>query len=246
MITLILPYYEQPRMLVEQLAVIREYPEGLQVIVVDDGSPRPAADYIHPSDWPQISLYRIDEDIPWNREEARNLGAYVAESKWIIQADIDHILRPSCARDLLKLRLDPARWYRFPRFRRGRADRTRRKDSIPDGQSYGRIKPHQDSYLITRRMFLSSPYDERYAGCLGGGTPFLRRMTDRYGEPSLLPCGVLNPEPLDIYLEVLTEDVVPDASVQLNRDRTEYAGRRALIADGPPEEILCHPWHRVF
>lgn len=243
MITLILPYYRQTNILLAQLDVIDQYPDGLRVIVVDDGSPEPAKDVIGvlglKSRKDYLSLYRINEDIPWNRGEARNLGAYVATTDWIIQADIDHILPAECAERLVNMSLRGHSWYRFPRFRVGKADSTRKKDLIPETQDFGAVKPHQDSYLIPRTMFLSRPYDERYSGCLGGGTPFLTIMEAAYGAPKLLP--------EDIFLFVYTSDKIPDASITtLSRDTSEYARRREKFGDVPPTKMLLHPWHKVL
>ena len=239
MITLILPYYNQPLMLAKQLEVIRTYPKELKVIVVDDGSKDDARSHIDLRKLRGIdfSLYRIKENIPWNREEARNLGAYKADTDWIIQLDIDHILPAKCAEKLLEYSLK-AEWYRFPRKRRGKADATRQKDALPPDAVQGNIHPHQDSYLIRRDWFLASPYDERYAGCLGGGTPFLKRMEQLHGNPKLLPAS--------IYLEVWTMDKIGDASVSLNRDKSEYVRRRELYADECPPRMLCHPWEQVI
>lgn len=233
MLTLILPYYRQPEMLAEQLRHVAEYPAGIHTVIVDDGSPEPAR--FDPL--PNVSLYRIIPDIPWNRGQARNLGAWVATTDWILQTDIDHVLMRRQAEQLVGM-LDGMRsgWYRFPRTRWGRADETRRKDNIGPDQESGPIHPHIDSYLITREQFLASPYDERYSGCLGGGSPFLDRMTKRLGQPPLLP----------MCLYVYTRDKVKDASIStLDRGREEYARRRALLKDSKPPRMLCHPWRKV-
>lgn len=241
MYTLIISYYNQPEMLQAQLAVIRDYP-AIQVMIVDDGSPQPAKRCIDRRRFRhsevKLSLYRIKEDIPWNRSEARNLGAYRSETGWIIQVDCDHILPADCAKQLLEFspRLD--KWYRFPRIRIGKADSTRKKDQISPDAGKGKIHPHQDSYLIRKDWFMQSPYDERYSGCLGGGTPFLSRMIQLKGEPLLLPD--------DIYLEVYTMDKIKDASVDLSRDTSEYARRRAKIADACPTQMLMYPWEQVI
>tara|TARA_R110000822_G_scaffold31017_5_gene89934 strand:+ start:1278 stop:1997 length:720 start_codon:yes stop_codon:yes gene_type:complete len=239
MFTLIIPYYNQPEMLRLQLEETLKYPDWVKVIVVDDGSKLPASDYIE-GYTRDLALYRIDVDIPWNREQARNLGAYVADTDWIIQVDIDHILSVDAATRLHDVELSRSWWYRFPRYRVGRADETRQKDAIRPDKEFGKIHPHVDSYLIPRLMFLSSPYDERYSGCLGGGTPFTARMSRLYGEPHMLPD--------DVCLHVFTRDKVKDSSIStLSRDKSEYTRRRAEIGvnDAPPR-ILCNPWHRII
>lgn len=240
-VTLILPYYRSPMMLVKQLEVIREYPPDFDVIIVDDCSPEPAELFIQGEDL--VSLYRIEDDIPWNREGARNLGAHVAKTDWIIQTDIDHIFPSECVDQLLDYFLDPDFvencWYRFPRFRVGRADETRKKDDLQMDQEYGPIKPHIDSYLCTREMYWhTGGYNEDYSGCLGGGGQFLKMMKLIGGEPLLLPD--------DIYLEVHTRHSVPDASVNdLSRDKTEFKRRKGKIGLKKAENPLRFKWHQV-
>lgn len=231
-ITLILPYYCQPNMLAKQMEIVAEYPEEIDVIVVDDGSPEPAQ-------VPEgISLYRIEEDIPWNREQARNIGAYVAATDWIIQTDIDHVLPVESAKALISHDLNESLWYRFPRWRVGRADETRKKDSIHHMKKFGKIHPHIDSYLMTRWQFMASPYDERFSGSLGGGTPFLERQKSLYGEPHTLPD--------EICLHVYTSHEVKDSSIDgLSRDKSEYIRKREEFGHEGAKTILHHPWHQV-
>lgn len=237
-ITLIIPYYRAPLMLQKQLDTIKDYPDGFEVIIVDDCSPEPAKDIIPKSYKGQ--LYRIDTDIPWNREGARNLGALIADTRWIIHIDTDHILRVSCAKRLLETEVNLNHWYRFPRFRVGKADDTRKKDAIPEDQDYGPIKPHIDSYLCTRRLYWKAGgYNEDYSGCLGGGGPFLKRMIVVGGEAGLLPD--------DVFLEVYTRDVIKDASVwDLSRDKTEFKERKRRLGIKKAKNLLRFEWQRLL
>jgi glycosyltransferase involved in cell wall biosynthesis len=224
-------------MLKKQLEVVKDYPEDFRVIVVDDCSPEPAEPLVFGLD--RVWLYRIDDDIPWNREGARNLGATVAGTEWIIQVDTDHILPVRCAEKLANAYLDDKVWYRFPRYRVGKADDTRKKDSIPEDQECGRIKPHIDSYLCTAKLYWEvGGYNEEYSGCLGGGGPFLKRMAQVGGEAELLP--------EDTFLEVYTRDKIKDASVwDLSRDKTEFKRRKKIFGSKKAKDCLRFKWHRV-
>lgn len=219
--SLIVPYYRSSGMLREQMRHWQQYPESIRIIVVDDGSPEDALSILKEASASlirRLALYRIMVDIPWNRGGARNLGTTMATTDWIVHIDIDHVLPPESAERLVAFDADIRHWYRFPRFRVGKADETRRKDSIPDDVEFGRIKEHIDSYLIARALFMRSPYDEDYSGCLGGGSPFLARMAQ------ISPVKVL---PEDIHLHVYTRHVVADASVStLSRNTGEYAKRK--------------------
>lgn len=235
MFSLIVSYYSAPQMLRRQLDEAKDYPDSLKVIVIDDGSPVKAQSVFEKGD--RASLYRITQDVAWNRGMARNLGAYVSETPWIIQVDIDHVLPAECADRLVTHLVTPGFWYRFPRFRVGKADFTRKKDAIPENQEFGQIHPHIDSYLIEKHRYWPG-YDERYAGVLGGGVPFLTDLTARMGEPHILP--------EDIHLNVYTSDKIKDASVKsLSRDPIHYQKRREELAGTRSTSILNYQWERV-
>lgn len=239
-LSLILPYWMQPKMLRKQLNTIAEYPPEIEVIVVDDCSEIPAESVLE--DFDKISLYRVTERRDWNRSMCRNLGAKVAETPWIIQVDTDHVLPPDAAARLLEHGLNPGSWYRFPRFRVGKADETRNKDAIPRDQEYGQIHEHTDSYLITKANYWrTGGYDPDYAGCLGGGGAFLARLEKMLGPSASLP--------IDIHLEVHTRHSIPDASVSgLNRDTSEYKRRKKekeARGDTTPKNPIRYPYERV-
>jgi GT2 family glycosyltransferase len=251
-VSLIIPFYRNSAMLAVQLAEINKYPAGYKIIIVDDGSPEPAEPIVREHlegtfGQAQISLYRIDVDIPWNREGARNLGATVADTPWIIHVDIDHLLAAPCAEALLKFRPDPSHWYRFGRFRCGAADETRQKDQrktgLPDDATYGRIHEHIDSYLMTRELYWKvGGYDEDYSGVLGGGNAFLTRVEQFAGKPVLAPEG--------IELTVFTRSVVKDASDwACSRDGKpgkDLWKRKVASGDTAPKNPLRFPWTKVL
>ena len=246
-VTLILPYYRQPRMLAAQLAEWEEFPLGIEFVIVDDGSPEPAYDVVkwHSSDAlrDRLKLYRIDVDVPWNRGCARNLGARIAaDTDWIVHMDTDHILPAPAAVALMRFEPERGRWYRFPRWRVGAADETRNKDDLPRECKFGPIKPHIDSYLVERAYFDDWFYDEDYSGCLGGGSPFLQQLEANRGAPILLPEA--------IHLHVHTRDSIADASEHsLSRDTSEYSRRRKdkeARGDTIPRNPVRSPWRRLL
>lgn len=233
--TIIIPYYNQPAMLREQLGNWFSYPDhvkkALPLIIVDDGSRECQAMEVFKrySYWNAFSafggrLFRINEDIPWNRGEARNIGYREAGTEWIVQVDIDHVLPPASAEAMWVRRAEfnPNEWYRFRRFRVGAADHTRNKDALARDVRFGEIKPHIDSYLCpTLHFHRAGGYNLEFSGCLGGGSPFLHCMEDHNG-PSLMA-------PSDVVLHVHTTDSVKDASASLDRDTSEYKRRKALL-----------------
>ena len=212
-------------MLKRQISEWECYPQSVRIIVVDDGSPEHAKPLIEAIASRQlrarIELYRIMVDVPWNREEARNLGAMQAHTQWIVQVDIDHLLPADSATRLVQFDADTKHWYRFTRWRKGQADETRNKDAISRNVLFGQIHPHVDSYLISKRLYwLVGGYDLLFSGCLGGGSDFLKRL-EAVAKPLMLPAQI----PLHVY----TRSEVSDASDwSLNRDTSE-GKRRARI-----------------
>lgn len=207
---------------------------------MDDHSLIPAESVFTKED--RASLYRVDDDVKWNRSMARNLGAQKATTEWIMQVDTDHILPVEAAFLLANYPIDPKRWYRFPRFRVGKADDTRMKDALPRDCEYGQIGEHCDSYLITRANYLrTGGYDPDYAGCLGGGGAFLERLQKMMGDSSALP--------IDICLNVITKHIIPDASVSgISRDTSEYKRRKKdkeARGDTTPHDPVRYKWHQV-
>lgn len=234
-ISLIIPYYESPEMIQKQIETVLDYPEDYEIILIDDCSKRFPLIPEHD----RIKYYRIDTDIPWNREGVRNLGATVAQHDMIMQIDTDHIFPKESAEDLLSLQLNKYSWYRFPRYRIGKADETRKKDTIPDDAEFGKIKPHIDSYLCSKLVYWEvGGYNENYSGCLGGGGPFLQRMKQVAGDPILLPNNV--------RLNVYTRDKIKDASVSdLSRDKTEFKKRRKMYGSKKAENHLRFEWYKL-
>jgi glycosyltransferase involved in cell wall biosynthesis len=246
--TLIVPYYRNVKMLREQVEEWHLYPNQIRIVVVDDGSPEPAVDVIRSVVDPdlfydRLEVYRIGVDIPWNRGGARNLGTKMAKTEWIVHVDIDHLLPHGCAARLLTEEVETRHWYRFNRFRRGKADETRRKDKIDDDVEFGLIHPHVDSYLCTKSMYWrAGGYDEDYSGCLGGGSPFLKLLERKGGQPKMLSKNT--------FLCVYTRSVVDDASdFSLSRDTGEYSRRRKLkesTNNTKPANPIRFPWQRVL
>jgi len=93
MITLCIPYYDDPHrlrglMMNECLGMFDE------IIIVDDGSPTyPAArivkEFTEELSYIDIKVWRITEDFGFNAHGARNLAATVAKGDWLLFLDID-------------------------------------------------------------------------------------------------------------------------------------------------------------
>lgn len=162
-ITLVLPYYENAGFLQRQITGWAQYPADLRawfsVIVVDDGSPRPA---VLPRVCPvPMRLFRIGVDVPWNWLAARNIGAHHAPPGWLLLTDMDHVLPVETLRSLVFGAHLEAVVYGFSRQ-----------------ESTGQvIEPHSASFLLTRdRFWWTGGYDEALSGHYGTDGEFRRRL----------------------------------------------------------------------
>jgi len=79
-------YYNNPQA-IEHLERVYHV-SGLSVVIVDDGSTVPLE-----CDW--ATVYRIDEDVPWNMSRANNYGFGMLDvDDYILRCDIDHWFDP--------------------------------------------------------------------------------------------------------------------------------------------------------
>lgn len=162
-ITLIVPYYEQPKMLNERLKhwgqVNAKHAEW-RVCLIDDGSTgTPAREVVaqRGANIPGLTLLEIKDDIPWNDGGAKNLGMQQCETEWAITTDLDHVLPLDSWGILLSVILHPQRHYSISRF-----------------DTYGYpLVPHAATFIVTRECFWEAGgFDEDFSGIRGGDTEF--------------------------------------------------------------------------
>lgn len=182
MLSIVITYYNQPEMLAEQARIWRDYPTGVEVIVVDDGSALPAQADVS-------SIYRVAKDIPWHQDGARNLGAHVAQGDWLLFLDIDHTISPVELGRLLDL---------LPMLSVGRAFRPRRR-LVDDAYPLARAA---NIWLLRKLDFWKvGGYDERLCGSYGTDLEFRPRLRRTLVE-----------ERLPVTLDVYRDRNVPDAT----------------------------------
>lgn len=254
-LSLVMPYYRNPVMLATHYEIWRsewapEFKAQVDVVIVDDGSPEPAADVPRPEGLPPIRIFRVLEDRLWNQHGARNLGARQATAPALLMTDMDHVVPGDTLEWCLRLAGDLEDWrrtvYTFCRFDApaGRwwnagdwrsFNETKRDD--------GSNKPHVNSFLLQRDLFWDvGGYDEAYCGHYGTDGRFRRRL---YAAAR----GVLI---LDQPLIRVSRDVIPDASTVAPRKEGRVPGFRKTVerekrARGELGKIvtLNFPWERV-
>jgi hypothetical protein len=223
-VTLIYPYYNCDRFFhetqiqtwnSESYRALRPF---VSVIVVDDGSPRPA---MLPSPEPfHMRLFRIEVDVTWNWLAARNIGAHHAEDGWLVFTDMDHVIPAATLESIVYGQHDPGIVYAFSRVEH-------------TGET---IAPHSASFLMTRDMFWRiGGYDERFSGVYGTDGLYRRRVA------KVAPFRVLTDR-------VVRYEFVTDSSVELDRKTPEMqAARLARLASvqGGQPAVLSFPYHEV-
>lgn len=168
--TIVMAYYENPKMLRLQLHEWRMYREtdkmALNAIIVDDGSPRNPAEPVirqHGECGFPIQLFRIKQNIPWNQDGARNLGMKHATG-WTLMTDMDHMLsRHEVAglRHVVSHEATAGSYY---------MPRRQEFDTTP-------LHRHANSYVFLAEDFWKmGGYDEDFAGVYGSDGNFRKCM----------------------------------------------------------------------
>lgn len=198
--TIVITYYECPKMLIQQIKYWIDYPDDLgyklRIVIVDDGSPNyPAENILNKEkvyNWGiPVNLYRIQEDHHNNVGGARNLGFEKANDGWVFNLDIDHVVPANSLVNLMRAQLDSKYYYLPRRYEVG---------------SFGlkSIHRHLDSFIIQRQAFWDlGGYDERYAKYYyQGACSMLRNKMKKL--PSI--------ETDDIWTLWYSSKLIPDAS----------------------------------
>jgi hypothetical protein len=240
-LSFVLPYYLNPGMLAVQYRTWAAYPGHLkariEVVVVDDGSPRsPAADVPRPDGLPKLRIYRVLEDRPWHQHAARNLGAHVADGPWLFLTDMDHIMPTASLERLLELH-NGSRVYTFARLDA--------PDLKPMLGRDGRPKAHPNSFAMSKTLFWKvGGYDEEFCGVYGTDGLFRSRLFAAARETRLEDAPIVR----------YSRDVVADASTTtLPRKEGRAPGAKREVRDRKAREgregeilTLAFPWERVL
>lgn len=153
-LSLIFTYYQNPLMLEYQWRIWQTYPEHVEVVLVDDGSPvgfraEEVAARMPPLKC-SFKLARILVDLPWNQCGARNLGVHLATKTWEMTVDIDHIIPLHFINCICRHELDPDTIYSLQRL---------------DHFTRNPYHPHWETKVMTREKFWTvGGFDEAFCG----------------------------------------------------------------------------------
>ncbi len=159
-------YYENPTMLrkqYENLRTLKKYRDYISVIIVDDGSPDHPA-FAEDLDGMSLQIFRMQQDIRWNQDACRNIGAREATTEWLLLTDMDHMVPSKTWGKLIQTEWDEQAILTFTRV------------TAPEMQVY---KFHPNTWFMTKAMFdKTGGYDERFAGYYGTDGDFRNRVKD--------------------------------------------------------------------
>jgi glycosyltransferase involved in cell wall biosynthesis len=227
-ISLCMAYYENRGMLVKQYEHIRNLPldirQHLEVVVCDDGSQENPA-WVEPIGC-DLQVYKIEVDIRWNQDAARNIACTHATKPWLLMTDMDHMVPMNTFRAVMKRISDETCAYQFGRV------------SAPRMEPY---KKHPNSYLMHKTLWeKTGGYDERFAGFYGTDSDFKHRVL-RYATIVDLKEPIIR-VPREVVADASTtkyERKAPeDKSIKrIRTERNETPGWRPLK--------LTFPYHRV-
>jgi hypothetical protein len=164
-LTLLLPFYRNTQFLLTQISGWHSYAEDLKcqlnAIIVDDGSPEPAADVLQNVALPfPMRLFRIEQDCRWNWLAARNIGFHHSVQGWVLVTDMDHVVPEYTMRNVLYGDHHHDTIYGFSR-----------REHTGEWAN-----PHPNSWLMTRAMFWKvGGYDEALSGLYGTDGDWRRR-----------------------------------------------------------------------
>jgi glycosyltransferase involved in cell wall biosynthesis len=204
-VAIVMPYYDNPQMWAYQLEHLRsldpKIARRLEVIVVDDASPKhPAADVIDGDVPLALSVFRIERDKPWNQDAARNIGVHEAEAPYVLVTDIDHIVPAATLRGLLTLQ-DPTRVV-----------------SLGRGAHFSdaKVASHVNSYFLSKDLYWTiGGYDEDFWGLYGTDKLFRNRVLKNH--------EIILRE--DLTLELVTQGSIPDAKNKVFSRKPSMARR---------------------
>jgi len=222
MITIGHIFYGQHKMLpLHEAAWKRHGEDSVLYTMIDDASPIPLPLSFGKKN---LSIYRVEQDIPWNIAGARNLVFHTAKTEWVFCADVDHVVTPEALSAIMALdRSDPNIVYTFRRRAR-------------DG--YVGVDAIINVLMNRARFFEMGGYDEDYSGHYGREETFFLRCL-KHHNISIVRCD-------DIYLDWHPKF---GGTWKLNRDKTfngaifekKIEDLQAGRYTNPP--ILRFDWH---
>ena len=108
LITINLSFYNQNEdILLKHINTWKNYPDNIKNLfsfyIIDDGSKKPASEFIKKETDLDLHLYRVEDDLYCNIAGVRNLGAKQCKTPWMIILYMDTIISKELAKSIISL-----------------------------------------------------------------------------------------------------------------------------------------------
>ena len=182
-ITFSLLYYNDEQNIRPHLKEWETYNDLVKFQIIDDGSLIPAKKILKDTIFSELdsTLYRIEDDIPWNIPGARNLSAAVCDTELMLICDMDQVFDRRAVQEMNALEGKAGIFYSF-----------RRKNNR---------KTCGTMLVSIKDWWKAGGYDEDMAGSYGHNDPLFRRQLRNAKARELTP---------EIYCEQLSADCALD------------------------------------
>ena len=162
-------YFEESYRLEKQIEIWKQWPNNIDIFLVDDGSYRkPAIDVIkdlHLEDWqPTLQLWKCTRDLGFNSHGCRNLIAHYAQTEIIQFLDMDMYMYASDIARLRRMIIEPRDVVHHNCYN----TQTQRIATHPG---------HMNAFAIYKDLYWEAGgYDESFTGHHWGDREFLERL----------------------------------------------------------------------
>ena len=235
-------YYDNAKMFkdIQQTKYWQTYPKHirnrLEIIVVDDCSPNHmAADNLIEDRNFELKVFRVEKDIPWNQDCARNIGVHESTGDWLFLSDMDFAWGEDVVGMMMAMvdagAIDKHKYYTFERL---------------DVFNNAPYKPHPNTYFMHRSLFeKTGGYDEIFAGYYGSDGPYRKRLNYYSNGEVHLTLNQLYYRPCEELPDCCTRSLKRKDGRDLQKGkRLRQEAWRKLVAGEPPL-TLNTPYRRV-
>ena len=193
-LSIIIAFYNSHGAVVRQVKHFRamNLPDDIEFIFVDDGSDPPfnIADY----DLKNLRIHATNDKRPWTQGLARNAGAKLARSEYLLMTDIDHILSKEAIMDAYNFTGDRMVFRRYLGVLLGDGTLSQEPAVLEDyGMDMNRLKTerglyasvHGNTFAIKKSTFeLLGGYDKKVCerGYHTGDDSYFNRKWVRYAD----------------------------------------------------------------
>ena len=148
-LSIVTPVLDSPAIVVRHILHYKRMrlPDDIEIIFIDDGSEKPLKDCVNTRGLKNFNIYPTGDYRPWTIACARNLGIKIAEGKYVLSTDIDHVFNKEAI--MAAYRFDGDKMF-FRRFYGALDSRGRMRTDIDYLKRYGIPMRHYRKHGLKR------------------------------------------------------------------------------------------------